>query len=443
MAKAHLKLRESASELKSWKSSYLFSQETQDRIRKLLDEAILEMDILNQEISGASTEQKGLERRRRGDIKRVSILRSAISDVKKLPSEILEKVFYLLHGSGAVLLPPSKSRHFSPWSLGHICSRWRSILWASPLIWGQITIQVYNGLGINLHSNYHTRDVVKHVLLKTTMTISLIFGELETQAIFDIILVNSRRFRSLTLHSLHTDMFAVLLRQPSDAWESLEFLDIQLKTTGDINLNNTTSSFQTAPNLRSVAFLSSSTEYVPQLLLLPFAQLVDLSISFVELPVAAVYATLEQCLHLTLARMSARCDNTFDAHRTMTLHHLQKFNLTTTYEDFFDWDRFLQPFITPSLSSLILNSQRVPIPGVASLLLRSACSLINFAVETWSPYERNEDIESLLGLLPNIKRLVVSWVVPSSYHSENLCPTGSATPPPEARKLEGRSDWLP
>ncbi|KAF9459620.1 hypothetical protein BDZ94DRAFT_1324674 [Collybia nuda] len=400
-----------------WESIHS-STEVRHESRRTLEDTISNLAINDREkISGSAKRPTTLE----GRSKDGAGLGSS-QGANELPPEIVEKIFHFFNDSGVVVLLPFKSENFSLWRLGHVCGRWRTILWDSPLIWGQLTVKLsrvgsetsygaHEMFGYNLAA---TNDMFVYVLSKTKTIISLSAGGSECRSIFQTIISHSKRFKRLHLYGLQENMIFSMLKQPPGAWESLEALDIGWQENGNIRFDNTTSSLQSAANLRTVSFSSSPATYIPQLFFLPWAQLVELHIARMDLPVSIIYATLERCPGLVSALLSIQCDPLIPTQGKITLPNLIKLNLTTTNKRTIDWDTFLQPFLTPSLTSLSFCSQKIAIATMRTFIIKSGSSLQEFTLSTGNPYDDGEAIESLLSLLSGVKKLNITWLIPAS-----------------------------
>lgn len=384
------RVQESESDLKPWKSSYAPPVDTPERIRL-----------------------KSLERRRKLEADHISTPHLAMASVKSLLPEILEDIFNHFNGEGLVTIPPSKPGKFSPWILGHVCASWRCVLWNSPSIWTKIVVQRGRAMALGSRSRLAIRETLNYILSNTSTAISLSANGVESQVIFDLILLHSRRFRSLTLHWILPDMLHTLLELPPYSLSSLEVLDVDWRDSRNPESSSTTSSLQTASSLRTVAFSSYGTTHIPQILLLPWAQLVNLQITCMELTTTTIYATLQKCPGLISTHLSIDCNAVIPTQSPFTLHRLTKLSFTTSHTQFLNWNLFLQPLTTPALISLTISSQRIPIPTINHFLFRSGCSLQELSITARGRDTDDEGLESLLELLPKIIRIRIPWMIPA------------------------------
>lgn len=78
------------------------------------------------------------------------------------PPEVIAQIFKSTL-SGIVMLPPFSDNY--PWSLGHVCSRWRKILWSVPSFWSDIAIQgLYTIQRGKLDYDESTREALTYIM---------------------------------------------------------------------------------------------------------------------------------------------------------------------------------------------------------------------------------------------------------------------------------------
>lgn len=102
------------------------SSQEQGIIRELISETQGGIDSIDADIARLEAVLEGLKERRALSIERMMRLRVGIVPQKKLPPEILAKIF----NDGAVYEEveiPRKRTHCLAWDLSHVCTRWRGI----------------------------------------------------------------------------------------------------------------------------------------------------------------------------------------------------------------------------------------------------------------------------------------------------------------------------
>jgi hypothetical protein len=222
---------ETSTELKLWSTSeYTPSGNIQHRICGLLSEAIEDLDALKREVAETQEWLRYLEQKIRTDAVRIKHLRIATSSLKKIPSEIITEIFLHLKPH-KIYLPPGNSQY--PWILGHVCARWRHILWDSPSVWGSIDIQKYEEegrpprIGNMISWDRRICEPLGYLLSQTSMTLSLAASHREVPVILDLIMAHNHRFTSLKLVATTERVRNSLLDLPAHSFERLEFLDLE------------------------------------------------------------------------------------------------------------------------------------------------------------------------------------------------------------------------
>lgn len=105
----------------------------------------------------------------------------------------------------------------------------------------------------------------------------------------DIILANPGGLSRLSLHDASCDFLGLLLNLPPHSFAFLEYFSIALLDHLSLTLSDTTTSLETAPNLRSVVCYANSTIYIPEMFYLPWAQLTTLYVTTMALSPMVVH----------------------------------------------------------------------------------------------------------------------------------------------------------
>ncbi|KAF9458864.1 hypothetical protein BDZ94DRAFT_1172792, partial [Collybia nuda] len=106
-------------------------------IRYMVLEEQNNLDFLNANITQLQGVLDALTKRRAQSIARIDKLKAKLAPHQKIPPEILAKIFTHCVNSEIVELR-FPNRCSLPWTLGHICSRWRQVALAEPLLWRHI-----------------------------------------------------------------------------------------------------------------------------------------------------------------------------------------------------------------------------------------------------------------------------------------------------------------
>lgn len=424
--------RESHEKLESWKTNNILPEIAQAQIRRLLEEAIQDMDDLNREISevqyllDAQHQLTDLQHRKTKDTARIHTLRGTISSLKKIPPEILTEIFIYLSPE-MIELPPEKNS--CPWILAHVCAPWRDIVWTSHTIWSDIGIDRFMRHGDHWKLlaarrwNKSARASFLHILSTTHALLSCSVSSDGTDGappVLDVILSHNHRFDNLTLE-LNQDDVRSLMNPSQHPWKNLKRLEIVFYGA-DTPSHNILSSFETAPNLREVFFSSGSQRYSAPPLLLPWEQLTVISVMHVDVPPTVIYTALRQCPAIL------DCSFTIGTHPNsiplsdtlLALPSLEILFLESCST--MDWDGFLQPFVTPALKGLTIRAPQAPLQALTSMIVRSPCSLNAMTFTTCTEPPGESEYKSFLGHLAMVTRFNANWITPTSI-VKKICTT--------------------
>lgn len=121
-------------------SNEILSQKDRQNVRQLLAEVQGEVSSLETDIARLKIVVENLKKQRKSEIERLSRLKVGIAPHKTLPPEILAKIFtYCTSGHPIIIGQPSVD-----WILCQICTRWRTIARAEPLLWPGIEDRNYS-----------------------------------------------------------------------------------------------------------------------------------------------------------------------------------------------------------------------------------------------------------------------------------------------------------
>lgn len=297
-----------------------------------------------------------------------------------LPPEIVAKILGNVSSTTVNLLPPQNRSEY-PWVLGHICARWREILWSSVDIWHCIRIGHENP---DVRQSYAPqvwkrtiRESLSYIISHTMMPISLEVPSEEMNHVSDIILAQPHRFTALQLFDASNEFLQSLLNLPFHSFSALEKILITLVDDISITLDHINTSLETAPCLRTVLFSTNSTTYTPQILRLPWNQLTVLFIKTMKIPPLVVCRILMDCPSLTACFFAIAPEDIPNTSH-VTLENLESLELET--EQYFNWESFLALFSIPPLEHLFMSSTSIPITAVTSLITRSKCDLMQLSL---------------------------------------------------------------
>ncbi|KAF9457612.1 hypothetical protein BDZ94DRAFT_1272691 [Collybia nuda] len=310
-----------------------------------------------------------------------------------IPPEIITEIFLLVCNERVFIPIPL---HGYPWTLGHICSRWRQILWNSPSIWNTLTIGYrYPSVPINPAPRLFISNILEDILSKISGVISLFVLDGYIGRVTSTVFENMDRFHELSVHGISPEMLLSLFQLPAYSFVNLEELTLS-STIHERNLDFVASSLETAPKLRSVTLQIASQVYIPSFFKLPWSIMEHISVTTVPTPPLVIWSIFRTspCLLSCYFNIDVKMD--IPTTSNIIIPNLSMLDLET--DDVFDWDSFFRPLVAPSLESLIITSPRVPCAMLASFIIRSNCALRELDL---SEYDRklHEVDKSDFGLL--------------------------------------------
>lgn len=337
------------------------------------------------------------------------------------PPEIMSEIFMIICG-GNVVLPPQED-HGYPWILGHVCSRWRQILWNSPSIWSKITVGSVWRRPSDPHdpmsstTSVLTRETLKYIFRRITSPISLnVLGNFAD--VLDVVLAHVEQFSELSLDDISQSALFHLLDLPGNSFAKLKKLSLSIDYVHQLipeYATLTTSSFKTAPNLRSVMYKMQQATYIPPLFFLRWERMEEIHVEGMTLSPRTIHDIWRSSSFLVSCSLLLSEIEVIPTSQIITLPNLKTVHLGASYN--FDWEGFLNPVMTPTLESLSLTSSQISPRPLTSLIIRLCCSL-----RTLNIYEKdtNKDdidgaeLEQLFQYLPFLTKLAVSWTIPPS-----------------------------
>lgn len=342
------------------------------------------------------------------------------------PPEILATIFKNIW-NGSVLLPPSS--HAYPWSLGHVCSRWRKVLWSLPSFWSNIDIQPFTHLHEKLDA---TRSIIRknsvrqaliYIISNTSTSLSLCICDRDadyissvSDDISDIIFSNASRFNNLSLGYVNQKTFVSLLNLPPQSLNLLESLSVRFRVD-DISHMPMTSALGIAPNLHSVDYTISNIalipSYVPQILRFPFERMANIHMHSMQIPLNIIQGMLLSSPCLVSCTFVISASVVILRKHQATMYCLKTLNLENPHS--LGLDTFLASFLTPVLEDLTISSPRPHLQAVASLIIHSHCSVKHLYLgskEFGVHANHSNGVEPFIEQLPpSVVSLDMSWVM--------------------------------
>lgn len=245
-----------------------------------------------------------------------------------------------------VVLPPDRSQ--CPWVLGHICSRWRQILWGMQEIWANFQIRgQWLGEPTSLCEKGLEKAINDVISRINPQDASL---TIQSQAYICTpthILPLIHRIRTLSIQRFTHQQLRLFLELPAGSFDSLKTLEKNLVRSNELAEIEATA-YQIAPNLRriSITLPEYMEHYPPDLLLYPWPKLTYISLINVELSPRMICTILRQCVALFRCELTVGLDSSGISTGTIVnVAKLQKLTLEQKHP--LDWEWFLTPIRAP------------------------------------------------------------------------------------------------
>ncbi|RDB21654.1 hypothetical protein Hypma_011252 [Hypsizygus marmoreus] len=362
-----------------------------------------------------------------------------------LPPELLAKIFvhcfrgdeYVDEHSGnigpAVELP--RLAGSLPWTLGHICSRWRYVALHEPRLWNRIFID-YNFYA-------HDMDEFEKLVQPLSRMMELVVSRSARvpltifirSAMEDDELYSQRSFQSLIRPYLeriaHLDLFVTsalhvvdFLRQPSGTAQALESATIMVIQNIDSALRSA-GVFEGALALRRLTLYGlypplavPRSSALPGDFKVPWSQLTHLTLTVGYISPVAAHDLLAKCHNLRVCHISI--SDSAVSHTTPRSVHVRNCSLIMVPqlqqlildpETATAASEFFQAVLCPSLNSLIQPIgvlARLSYSVLSSFILRSHCELLELDINGC-----DEDVVPLLEVLCHLKKMRICELLPS------------------------------
>lgn len=356
-----------------WESNDALPEATQARIRLLITESEQKLADLDIEHTVVRAYLAFLETKKTTEIARLSALHAVISPVRALPTEILCEIFLACVDSQKVFLPLERNSY--PWKLGHVCSRWRKVLWETPGIWDRINIS-----GASYTSTQRILEPLHGILSRNTALIKLSVTKYPSDG-FVQLLPFSHRFKSLSLWGLDPQGLGLLLSLPPGSLDQLECLKIDLLPSPPAP-NETIPSILVAPSLRTLELDGDNYTILASHFLSPVChQLTEVKL-WLPTKCLIIHTVLQQCSQLV--RGDFCIESSYDGDYSSSpcvatnLEYLRFYGAGD-----FDWDLLLQPLIVPALEELYsMDADTFSPLGLTSLIERSGCTITTIEIES-------------------------------------------------------------
>lgn len=396
-------------------------------VQEMVSEAHRDLHSLDAKIAETQAILDTLVQDRVKAAKRLEKLQAWTAPHKRIPPEILARIFLYCLGGNGVQVPP-RSAQAMPWILGHICSRWREIMLGEPQLWDNIGVTANGDLPDGVMQDVFSRS--------GTIGIKLDVNSVRhSEVILTTILNHTKRFRSIVLPiTTHNSRYLAEMA----SFERLEALKLHYYNHLDTSQPFITN-LDVSPTLRELdlVYHSSSIDVLPlhdvgihpTSFIWTHLNRISMDGNIVVAP-ATMLDILKEC------QVLVTCNVTFmleDMPNTLTRETLHLMVPALQYLEAKSEDVNLGVFLTsltlPSLRVLRLHNQPTqpwPQEELLGLFGRSACRLEEF-------YTNHHNtplgcVIPLLGAFPAVTKLTIHTTHPISDSmigtivSENLLP---------------------
>ncbi|KAF8068679.1 hypothetical protein FPV67DRAFT_1085809 [Lyophyllum atratum] len=413
------------------RSDYIVPFTAQDEFREMRRTLLGDMDRLSVEIMRVQALLSDLMSQRDQYVTRVKDIDCAIAPHKRLPPEILSLIFS--HCVYGVNLPRTAkpAQRDDLWRIGGICSRWRQIVFNTPILWYNLTIN-----GPRPHDNskeaaprhskfFHTLEAAQQITPLGTRNLEIAIDEgLDGLPISGagilrrIIAPYSTQFKTISL-SCPPALLNPLVSSPTASFLALETLCVQYKAGSKQfkaiqgpELPTDFLVFEDAPKLRHFTWNIPEIPHHPiHTFRVRWSQLRYLSIAL-DITTTDVHLLLSQCTRLENCRLNLLQN----ANRTnaispnlITMPYLQCIHLNGRVDS--SLSLLINLLILPSLVYMLLEGP-VEFDDLATLVIRSNCQLEVFGT-SWVHHQYIERF--LQTVSPTLKALTAGgWLMKRS-----------------------------
>ncbi|KAJ7453422.1 hypothetical protein FB451DRAFT_1565573 [Mycena latifolia] len=346
------------------------------QVRATLDATLTELEDLESQISKTLLSLVKLESERRRRSQYADTLKSALSPIRRTPSEILVEVFLAcrdnsLTASNYSITDPREA----PMLMGHVSSRWRQVCHGAPRLWNHLQLsttprssknQIVSQLPLILA---RSRILPLHVKLEQWS-----YSPTQTEDLLDLIFKPHERWKDLYLSIGRTGPSAHSLSRIFNRQTLLPILSsITLIGDGTFDAERVFPLFQHAPQLRDVYLDTHRLSSHSLQSTLPWAQLTRLELhSGIELgeakEILVQCAMLQEC---ALYRLT-NDDGLEPPQHVHQLVPLQRFAISAYHEIA---PEFLEAFSCPNLLSLDISATTLSHNVLVNLLAGSKFGL--------------------------------------------------------------------
>ncbi|THU82814.1 hypothetical protein K435DRAFT_441382 [Dendrothele bispora CBS 962.96] len=380
----------------------------------------------------------------------VTLYRSLLSPIRRLPREILTLVFFFLCGESDEWLDSFRQKLLA-FKLSWVCASWRELALTTPTIWGNVVFDLDKNF-FKQQTDSAEEEEEEEESIKPAESFIRLYLQRSSQVPLDLVLwrVGANVRHGVDRHAILDGM----LRPASHRWRSLVLRDCRNGETLWSQITDLTSleylrvtiedlmlaldaspALRQTPRLRSLQLSLESRSEVPistaPLQAFPWAQLITLKLTSMDSP--RYFNVLRGCVHLTKLELimytydySLSHDDppSDDGTDVVTLDHLNDLKFGTE-----DFGYELRPLLvegfsrmtTPALKHLTISCSKPdmewssdpecidhksytcwPLDVFSKFAQRSGCTLTSLCID--SPITASECL-SLLRIFPDLREL--------------------------------------
>ena len=377
-------------------------------IRNYLSKAEIDLKLLNERITATRALLDELLAQHSEVTAGIKEYRIALAPHKKLPRELLIKIFqYCVPDQ--ISIPPKL--YDAPLLLCQIFSYWRRVALGTPTLWNRIAVQFQvNSLIDPVDLSVITKTWLDRSGVSTPLSITLSVDRHCRWNPFQALVPHIPRCREIVL-CVTASSLRHFLQSPGGCAGILEVLKIKVDDNDDDEIDlgeswpDIATVFHSAHRLCRFTFTSNDGMFNgPQLLQLPCSQLTDLHLVGTWVNPDTCHAILRRCTNLVSCTMFVEACGAFTqilAYLSPTVvPNLRRLQLHP--RPFESYASFLRPLVLPALKDFELASPS----NWSSAAVKSLCSRSSFDLERFAIVGVHVDGPRLESLLENMPSLI-------------------------------------
>lgn len=374
------------------------------RLAEAEGELPFDLDIMH-----IDTVLRRLKTRRPLAAQRMMRLRSGLELHKKLPDEILAKIFIECADGQRVPIP--RREYCMAWDLGQVCKRWRDVVRGEPLLWANINV--------HFSGSYYPFDLLHDVLSNCGWEGSVQLkaypkSHYDWTELLQVVNRYAPRLRALDLHL--DDACLRALSTPAVEFNKLEAVSLSFFESTNI-FSVPILAFSASPNIRGVTLHLYGNLRLTDLQERMFIwnQLTDLTLTNIaSTSVLLVLGRCPQLINLTVGLRDYKV-HTHTAGSLVSLNQVQTISISHYGEVL---DNLLSRLVLPSLKEFHMDGYgdkrfSFDLSGFIAFIKRSACSKTMNSLEFLDFSLDMQDILPVLRLLPSLTELVIDTTEPT------------------------------